>query len=410
MANALVGGEIASLGSVLTQAGPRTLSVLPCSASAWCTEHSLGHNQPQAVIGTSGYSLWTTISAYLPFLAFKSQSPQCHLITLLPVEILREIFLYLTLPERIAIALTSKALYSAVGTHEFVKLKDKSNENELINLLTLLQRDSRTHRLCQSCKILHSPTHSTITLPPNKLRRQKLHPTVQVYILAPHVQGSGSILFWLTDEHFWLAVSKQICIHTLRCKGSASLARALPSVPALHNTTFKYHFHPIVNRGDVVFHAKYLIEFPCAPQQYWSHEYVKILLGYFDIRCCLHCPKDHLLDEMICFLYHGREVVRPRQGMLPSCARARMPPFSDGEDDNVSSMGDGCGHVRRHDCDCATEYTIESITHHLGQRFDVPVGVKVKVWQWLGNRKDDYVLKIGGMLRNLYEDAALGEG
>jgi hypothetical protein len=365
------------------------LTILPCVASpALCTEHSIGRNLPDEAQATTerakdfAFRIWSN----LPFRLRATKASQCQILAL-PVELLQEFVTYLSASERVLFTLTCKALYSALGSQIFSVLR-KVDKTELNKFLVVLQRDLPGYRFCQPCATLHSPKSSTIILPSNKLRREEFHPSLQAWLFAP---GPPDILYWLSTEHLQRAISSQTCIHTLRCSGVVDLSEALPQVPALHKTTFSFKISPVVSRRNVIFHAVYQIQFPCIPARHWSKVSVRDLLAHFDIRCCLHCSTNQMLDEMICFLYHSRH---PSQiGEVNGCVRAR-----DWDAD------EGCNH-HLHVCTCTTEYKIEPIGPPAS---NAVIGLKVCIWQWLGERKDDYVLKQRGVLRNAYMDAMMG--
>lgn len=365
--------------------------MLPCAhAPASCTEHSLGRIQHKRHINTIIPAIITRLFSFQSS-KFATINQTCHLLSL-PIELLQEIALYLTLPDRIAITLTCKALYSALGTSLFSGIKEL-NEKESLDLLIPLQRDKPDYRICGPCKILHSPSRSTITLPRNRLRREKFPPTLQVYLIAPGGRHDRhpSFLYWLSDEHIRRVISHQICISTLRCSGTFPLSETLPSVPALHDTTFTYMMLPNRSRRNLIFLGIYEISFSSAPRLHWSQSYVRELLQNFDIRCCLHCSTELMLDEMVCVLFHGQEPSGSAgRGSSEGCTRTRDDPFLD-----------GCGH-HFHACECATEYSIEGVVRRPG---DAAMFMRVFVWQWLGGRKDDVVLRERGILRHLHEDA-----
>ncbi|KAF2464033.1 uncharacterized protein BDR25DRAFT_307364 [Lindgomyces ingoldianus] len=240
---------------------------------------------------------------------------------------------------------------------------------------------------------LHPPTYNTIKIPRNKLRRQPHHPQLRAYLLAPDEGNYPDILYWLCGEHLQRAISKEICLSTLRCSGSIALGPTLPKHPALNGASFHFKATPALSRRNIIFHAEYELTFNCAPCRFWSEAYVRSLLLFFDLRCCLHCSTGQMQDEIICFLFHGPNTPL-QQGVVNTCVRAT---------DRLGDIEEGCGH-HIHVCECATEYKIEPV-RQLG--LDVPVGVKVLIWQWLGHRSNDYVLRQKGVLRNLYEDAAM---
>lgn len=365
------------------------LTVLPCTASpALCTEHNIGRNQPhepQAIKDRAkglALSIWSSIPPIRPRVI---SAAQCQLLAL-PVELLQDVASYLPASERISFTLACKALYSTLGSQVFSGLR-KADRSELNNFLIILQRDLPRYRFCQPCATLHGPKNSTTIVPPNKLRREEFHPTLLARLLAP---GTSDILYSLSTEHFQRAISEQICIHTLRCSGIVDLSKTLPGVPALHMTTFNFRINPVVSRRNIIFHAVYQIQFPCEPARHWSRVSVRELLTHFDIKCCLHCSTNQMLDEMICFLYHNQQ---PALGEVNGCPRAR--------DRNAD---EGCNH-HIHACACTTEYKMETIGPPTN---NTVFGLKVCIWQWLGERKNDYVLKQRGVLRNAYEDAMMG--
>jgi hypothetical protein len=371
----------------LTLDSSRQLSVLPC-ATSWgiCTEHSLGRNQLRTKARRS-------ITWKLSGSAIHNNSQRFGLqgrLFTLPVELLQEIATYLPPSGRVALSLTCKALQNTVGagSPQWPKALEK---HDVLALLVLIQRDVPQYRLCSPCRTLHLPSRSIIMLPSNKLHRDRnLHPMVQAYLQAPDEKKCPNLLYWLSPEHLRRAVTKQICISTLRCSGTVSLSRAFPTIPELHGGTFDFKITPALNRSNVIFHADYEINFICAPIRYWSKGHIQKLLRYFDLRCCLHCSTGRMLDEILCFLSHRQDGLP--HGIINNCVRAWDP-----------NQEEGCGH-HSHDCKCAVEYRIQSV---LKRGEIAPTGVRISIWQWLGDKSDDWVLRQKGVLRNLYEDAVM---
>ncbi|KAF2186969.1 hypothetical protein K469DRAFT_705515 [Zopfia rhizophila CBS 207.26] len=373
----------------------RVITILPCAFSPEsCTAHRVGRNQPQWAKKENA-SILTNWLEFIPSILATGKNRQCHLLSL-PVELLQEIATYLPEYERIALALTCKALQATLGSDSFPSLQ-KIDKNEFISLLTALQRDIPNYRVCCPCKTLHGPNNSAVALPPNKLRRlsqpDPLLKCAAACLLAPFhgLSPDRRLLYWLSHEHVQRAINKRICLSTLRCSGSNS---PFSDVPGLHDATFDFKIVPVLSRRNIIFHASYDVRFACTPSRWWSEGYVKSLVQYFDLRCCMHCSTDQMLDEIICFLYHGRTSTQQESN---ACVRAREPQ-------NVP-VDEGCGH-HIHACECATEYKIEALKEP-GQGQHAPIGVRIYVWQWLGHRSDDYVLRHRGVLRNLYEDAVL---
>ena len=367
----------------------RNSSVLPCAhSSAPCFEHNVLRNNPKRP-GTTAAA--TKRLSILKLLEYNATSSQCLLLSLLPIELLHNILHYLSPSDRIAIALTCKALYSTLGTTEFSSIK-KRDKIETITFLTNLHRDFPSHLLCRHCKMLHNP--STITLPQNKLRRRGLPHACLAYLQAPGEGQDRSILYWLSDEHLRFAVSKQICASTLCCSGSINLGETLPNISALHSTFFNFKVEPVYTRGNLIVQSTYEIVFSTRPVPmpiFWPEAYLRTLLSHFDIRCCVHCSTSQNIDEIVCVLYHDGG--RQNSEASSECVRLENADFDD-----------GCGH-HFHDCECTTEYKVEKIRSIQPGAF--PRVVKVTVWQWLGNRKNDVALKQRGMLRYAYQDALL---
>ncbi|KAF2736608.1 hypothetical protein EJ04DRAFT_521825 [Polyplosphaeria fusca] len=314
---------------------------------------------------------------------------QCRLLAL-PVELLHEIATYLLPFQRVIFSLTCKALRNTVGTGSPQWPKELFKE-DVLELLPLLQRDIPQYRLCSPCKTLHLPSRSVVKLSSNKLQRGKiLHPMVQAYLQAPDEKKCINLLYWLSPEHLRLAAAKQICISTLRCSGTISLSTAFPTVPELHGGAFNFTITPVMNRKNVIFHAVYEVIFVCAPVRYWANSHTRKLLSYFDMRCCLHCSTGQMLDEMLCVLSHRNDGLP--HGVMHNCVRAWD-----------ANEEEGCGH-HSHACKCAVEYRIERV---MKEGETAPVGIRVSIWQWLGDRSDDWVLRQKGVLRNLYEEAIM---
>ncbi|ORY05079.1 hypothetical protein BCR34DRAFT_572323 [Clohesyomyces aquaticus] len=362
----------------------RVLPVLPCScAPGHCTKHDVGRSQPDAV---SWGSLWATLADSLPIPFLKSKDTRCHILSL-PIELLQEILTHLGPHDQIVFIITCKALQQSLGP-PWPKLLP----SEHIDFLKAIQRDIPDYRLCRPCKILHAPTRNTITIPRNKLRRETYHRDLRAYVLAPHGGNDPDILYWLCEEHLQLAITEHICIDTLRCSGTLDLPSLLPKQKYMVGSAiFTFKIVPVISRRNVIFHAIYELNYTATtPQRVWAdleEDRVRELLLLFDIRCCLHCSTGQMREEMICFLFHSTQ----RVGSVITCTRGS------------AVSGEGCGH-HIHACECTTEYMMEQIKV---DSTDAPTGIRVFVWQWLGHRSDDYVLKQRGMLRNCYEDATL---
>ncbi|KAF2266046.1 hypothetical protein CC78DRAFT_163994 [Lojkania enalia] len=358
----------------------RVLTIVPCGeAPGVCVEHVAGRNKNRR---TGSTSLLTKLGDSLLRQFSKARTSECYLLSL-PVELVQEIASYLAPHERIAFTLACKALQSTLGTSAFSEFR-ALGKDEHINLLTVLHRDIPEYRVCGPCQKLHGPTNSLITMPMNKLRRGYIDPRLQVYLRAPQKGKKQQNIYLLTPEHIHKAINNQICLSTIRCSGTIYLRKVLPSLPEFYCSVFNFRIAPVVTRKNLIFHAVYEVNFAVVPCLHWSRDHVQHLLSYFDIRCCVHCSTSQMLDELICFLYH------------PPC----IGPYSESQD-NCTRKGDryqdeGCSH-HTHICDCATEYKMEAGGSQ----------IKVYIWQWIGDRRDDYILKQKGVLRNLYEDSLM---
>ncbi|KAF2797903.1 hypothetical protein K505DRAFT_127855 [Melanomma pulvis-pyrius CBS 109.77] len=368
----------------------KDLTVLPCAhALAYCTEHSAGRIEPKKPTNSIIHTVLAGLCGFR-FSKVATTNQTCHLRSL-PIELIGEIALHLTLPERIAFTLTCKALYSALGTSPFSGYK-RLSEEECLKLLIPLQRDNPEYRICSPCKILHS--RNTIAIPSSEPEGKTFPLTLKVYLIAPGRRRDPDPLFlyWVTDEHIRRIISRELCIWTLRCFGTFSLSEELASVPELHDTTFRYMMAPNRNRHNFVFYGIHEFSFTKAPHLRWSESGARGLLKNFDIRCCVHCSTELMMDELVCALYHGRGSPDSAQGgSTEGCARVQNDPF-----------GDGCGH-HFHDCECATEYKIE---RPMDRREGEVVLMRVFVWQWLGGNRDDAQSRKRGMVRRLHESAA----
>ncbi|KAF2200194.1 hypothetical protein GQ43DRAFT_464187 [Delitschia confertaspora ATCC 74209] len=383
----------------------RVYSIQPCAFSKdGCLEHALGRHLPLYKQNLATRSKKSKCSKLLKFLAAlarfkKPKRRQCHLFAL-PVELLQEIASYLSLDSRISFTLSCKALYHTLGSEPCFHIK-RFHHDDYIRFLTALQRDMAGYRLCQPCKILHSPTYRNVEPEPNVLRKRS-HPgfmteNTAVSLLAPRMRKEKDkdreVLYWLSRDHVELAIAKNICLWTIRCSGVCVMEENIvgrSKGPLIDGTTFSYTMLPVLSQKNMIFHAKYEIEFPVVPWQHWSHETIEEILSSFDIRCCIHCSTPYMAEEMAFFLgYPSRPCHR-----LSQCVRNRVSP---------QFKEDTCNE-HTHGCDCTTEYKIEAIRDERGQW---PVGLRVYVWQWFGPRGKDATLKERGMLRNLYEDSVL---
>lgn len=387
---------------------PRLVTILPCAYAPkeLCKNH-FGRNDPHARLPRKQTQRPNSILKWLPQSQpqAKPQAPKCHLLDL-PVELLLEICSHLTPAPVIALAWTCKALYASIKTDTFANVSAQ-DEQEIRTLLISLHRDNPRHRICLPCRTLHSPSSSTLARRPNKLRSQtspfSIHPLLQdptlvIYLLSPDTGDTRkrTLLYALTTPHISLAtLHNSICIWTLRCAGTLKLS-APDTLHALHNATFTWDISPLVTRNNLIFHAVYEITFAASPASHWSIDHTKHLLKHFDIRCCIHCSSANFLDELICYLYHDRY-----NGREMSCVRFPPPPLPPRD----VSVSDGCGR-HEHVCECVTEFTIEPI----GGERRWPRGVRVSIWQWVGDKgRGDVVLRQRGMLRTAYFDAELDD-
>ncbi|KAH7123968.1 hypothetical protein B0J11DRAFT_507009 [Dendryphion nanum] len=384
---------------------PRVLTILPCAyAPESCTTHAFGRNNPFARRTLHQTPLLRRLAlTYLSLFA-----PQCHLLNL-PVELILEISTHLSPCHRIALAWTCKALYSTIQTSPFASLEE-TNRYDFAALLLALQKDRPRHRVCLPCRALHPPSQSTISRPTKRLHHSSsspnpLHrnPNLKVYLLAPEtgcMDGKRPLLYTLTTEHITLTTTSPppLCIYSLHCTGTFTIRSPLP-LQALHNTKFFWKITPVLTRRNLIFHAVYEIAFAASPAGHWSEQHTRHLLEQFDIRCCVHCSTSAFVSEMICLLYHGE---RWRRG----CVRCE---WGDGVRAAPRRFtGEACG---RHEhgiegaCGCVTEFGVEA----LHRDAHGPVGVRVKIWQWVGDKGDDVVLGMKGMVMLAYEDALMEE-
>lgn len=379
----------------------RMLSILPCDISPnSCTLHATGRNIiPERHWRTRLSSLLVHIGR--PLINREPSKPvPCPPILALPFELLFEIRRHLDEHERIALALTCKAIYGAFGKASFSSIQ--KTPNGVKDVLILLQRDMSTYRLCASCKTLHHPQASTMVLPRNKLRRTPWHPTVLVYLYPPSPARNPCALYWLSTEHRDRILSHQICLSTLRCKGTVDMMKALPSASYPGNAALGWTVTPVVTRKTVIFYAEYQVQLflNASSNLYKSQDDARQLLKELDVRCCLHCSTDMFLEEMMCFMFHLRE-----NSLDAECVR--RSPDHEG----------GCGRQKhKHDCACVSDFSVEFRNREdvrpqasSGIRESVPT-LTVRLWQWLGPSGDDAVLKYKGVLQNLYEDAYFEDG
>lgn len=89
-----------------------------------------------------------------------------------------------------------------------------------------------------------------------------------------------------------------------RCGFDAPLLSIVPfwsrSTPtAFYNSILTFRIKPVLTPNGIVFHAEYSLEFGFTFCRHWCSALdARRLLQDFDIRCCKHCSRDCMLDEM----------------------------------------------------------------------------------------------------------------
>lgn len=353
----------------------KVISILPCaSAPEGCKVHHIGRNRPclssKPASNTESRSTLTKLFGILSYARQNRNSRKCHLFAL-PVELLQDIAAYLAPSDLIAFTLACKGLYSTLGSEYFSSLK-KQKEDELVNLLALLQRDLPKYRMCRSCRILHSPRYSTVTLPPNVLHRpsepDRIFQQTAIYLLD---LGTGkkeerNVLYWLSHDHVEQVIATRICLSTISCAGVRSYSEPFP----VTRMNFEYKILPVISRQNLIWHAAYAVTFEGVSNLSMVQGFVQDSIKKLDIRCCLHCSTGTMESAINSFLVTGEYAQH--------------------------------GGLHQHTCDCATEYQLGRV-----RKDGKLIGFTVKVWQWLGHRSRDPILKQKGMLQNLYEEANL---
>ncbi|KAF2801884.1 uncharacterized protein BDZ99DRAFT_469385 [Mytilinidion resinicola] len=367
----------------------RTLSILPCaSIEGGCELHRFGRNQPCLEAATSteipSNPPATTASVLLPKLSKRSStflrlssptvaSLRIPWITLrstktsqnadakipplltLPVELLQAISLLLPNSSFVSLTLTCTALATALGTRLWTSLtkskylNDPDGEEEYHSLLILLQRDRPSYRLCKPCGTIHSPRHSTISIPRNVLTKRDAPPSIirrtALFFLEPGLWAGFSYLikgnrievaaditgrtrrpaYWLSHAHIESATAKRICLATLSCKAKYAMPLTLyddslddMDSGSLDTTLeFEYEVTPLRGRRNILlfqttFTFRFVTKDADNPEQRRldtvgkQHE---ASIFYFmsqcvDMRPCVHAPSDLLIDEAMCLLFH----------------------------------------------------------------------------------------------------------